>query len=198
MIFKNNVEFIFFIMSNEIKTIIENIIKLRIEVYGYSPCCLNSICEIKTGKDYRHLNKGDIPVYASGGIIAYVDSYLYDKPSILLFTSGSIQNIFYINSPFWCVAKSLYLIVDENIVRLKYLYYYLKNIQLEKLSLSRTIPTVNKSAIEKLVINIPSLEEQDKIILKLEKYNKLLNNNNKKETNLKIQYEEYRNKLLNF
>lgn len=182
----------------EVKIIGENLIKLYWNIYGFAPCKLNSICELKSGKDYRYLNKGNIPVYASGGVIAYVDSFLYDKPTIILHTKGSIQNIFYVDFPFWCVSSSFYLIPNKNVVRLKYLYYYLQNIHLEKFSVSATVPGIKKTEIEKLIINLPPVNKQDEIISQLDAYNKLLNNNDKKETNLKIQYEEYRNKLLIF
>lgn len=59
----------------EVKIIGENLIKLYWTIYGFAPCTLNSICELKSGKDYRNLNKGNIPVYTSGGVIAYVDSF---------------------------------------------------------------------------------------------------------------------------
>jgi type I restriction enzyme S subunit len=42
---------------------------------------LSSLIEVKYGKDYKHLNAGNIPLYGSGGIMKYVDKFLYDKPS---------------------------------------------------------------------------------------------------------------------
>ena len=38
---------------------------------------LGEVCEIKPGKDYKHLSEGDIPVYGSGGIMTYVNKYVY-------------------------------------------------------------------------------------------------------------------------
>ena len=42
---------------------------------------LGSIARIKNGKDHKSLGEGDIPVYGSGGVMRYVDNYVYDKPS---------------------------------------------------------------------------------------------------------------------
>ena len=54
---------------------------------------LKDLLEIKNGRDYKHLNKGSVPVYGTGGIITYVDSYLYKGESILLPRKGTLDNI---------------------------------------------------------------------------------------------------------
>ena len=43
---------------------------------------LKDILIIKNGKDYKNLTEGKYPVYGSGGIMTYVSSYVYDKPSV--------------------------------------------------------------------------------------------------------------------
>ena len=37
---------------------------------------LGDIAIIKNGRDYKHLGRGNIPVYGSGGIMSYVDAYV--------------------------------------------------------------------------------------------------------------------------
>ena len=39
---------------------------------------LGEILKIKNGKDYKGFAFGDIPVYGSGGIMTYIDQYVYD------------------------------------------------------------------------------------------------------------------------
>lgn len=34
---------------------------------------LKAVLKIKNGRDYKHLGKGPIPVYGSGGIMTYVN-----------------------------------------------------------------------------------------------------------------------------
>lgn len=36
---------------------------------------LGEVAKIKHGKDWKALDAGDIPVYGSGGIMGYVDTY---------------------------------------------------------------------------------------------------------------------------
>ena len=58
------------------------------------------VAKIKHGKDWKKLAIGDIPVYGSGGIMGYVDTFSYDKPSVLIPRKGSITNLFYVETPF--------------------------------------------------------------------------------------------------
>ena len=55
---------------------------------------LGVVATIKNGKDYKHLTKGDIPVYGSGGIMTYVNCSVYDKPTVLIPRKGSLGNLF--------------------------------------------------------------------------------------------------------
>ena len=45
---------------------------------------LGDLCKIGNGKDYKHLNKGCIPVYGSGGYMTSVDDFLYDGDSVCI------------------------------------------------------------------------------------------------------------------
>ena len=44
---------------------------------------LGKILTIGSGKDYKHLEKGDIPVFGTGGLMTYVNSFLYDGETVL-------------------------------------------------------------------------------------------------------------------
>ena len=45
---------------------------------------LEELFKIGNGRDYKHLNKGKIPVYGSGGYMISVDEYLYDGESVCI------------------------------------------------------------------------------------------------------------------
>ncbi|HGE8426540.1 TPA: restriction endonuclease subunit S, partial [Serratia marcescens] len=75
---------------------------------------LEQVAKIRHGKDWKNLNVGDVPVYGSGGIMAYVDEYSYDKPTVLIPRKGSIKNIFYVETPFWNVDTIYYTEIDTS------------------------------------------------------------------------------------
>jgi type I restriction enzyme S subunit len=45
---------------------------------------IQNVITIKYGKDHKKLKDGNIPVLGTGGIMRYVESYLYDGESILI------------------------------------------------------------------------------------------------------------------
>lgn len=89
---------------------------------------LERLEKIKHGKDWKGLDSGDIPVYGSGGVMRYVDTYLYNKPTVLIPRKGSITNIFYVETPFWNVDTIYYTEIDTSKVVPKYLYHFIKTL----------------------------------------------------------------------
>ena len=87
---------------------------------------LGEIIEIKYGKDHKKLKNGVIPCYGSGGVMRYVSEYLYDQESILIPRKGSLNNIYYIDEPFWTVDTLFWSKVDKNRADAKFIFYQLK------------------------------------------------------------------------
>ena len=180
----------------------QDIIKLFMYIFGYINIELGEILKIKNGSDYKKFNIGNIPVYGSGGIINYIDTYIYDKESVLIPRKGSIGNLFYVDKPFWTVDTIFYTIIDKDVVIPKYLYYYLSKMNLEKLNTAGGVPSLTQTVLNKILISLPSLEEQERIVDILDRFDKLCNDISEGlpaeiEARQK-QYEYYREKLLTF
>ena len=163
---------------------------------------LGEIVTIKNGKSYKHLSMGNIPVYGSGGIMCFVDEYVYNKPSVLIPRKGSLENIFYIEEPFWNVDTIFYTEINDKIIMPKFLYYYLLNQHLEKLNLAGGVPSLTQKVLNKILIPIPPLAEQERIVSILDKFDTLTTSISEglpKEIELRRkQYEYYRERLLSF
>ncbi|MDD2155689.1 restriction endonuclease subunit S [Glaesserella parasuis] len=163
---------------------------------------LGEVVKIKNGKDWKQLEKGSIPVYGSGGIMASVDAFSYDKPTVLIPRKGSITNIFYVETPFWNVDTIYYTEININELIPKYFYHYMKTIDLEKLDTGSGRPSLTQEILYKIKIPVPSLEEQQRIVAILDKFETLTNSIAEglpKEIELRRkQYEYYREQLLTF
>ena len=105
---------------------------------------LKELLEIKNGRDYKHLSKGKIPVFGSGGLMTSVNEALYHGESILLPRKGTLANIQYVNEPFWTVDTIYYSIVDKAKAEPYFLYYYINYTILIELSLIKLILVINK------------------------------------------------------
>ena len=155
---------------------------------------LGEVCRIKNGRDYKHLGEGNIPVYGSGGIMRYVDTFVYDKPTVLIPRKGSLKNLFYLDSPFWNVDTIFYTEIDTNQILPKFLYHFLTTQNLEKLNMAGGVPSLTQTMLNKLPIPLPPLSVQSRIVEILDKFTAL-------EAELELrkkQYQHYREQLLNF
>lgn len=124
---------------------------------------LGELIKIKNGKDHKDLSDGIYPVYGSGGIMRYVDSYLYDKHSVLLPRKGSLDNIQYCDKPFWTVDTLYYTVVNEELACPYYLYRYLRLLDLGQLDSGTGVPSMTFDSYYNIKVNLPKIEEQKKI-----------------------------------
>ena len=163
---------------------------------------LSDIVNIKNGKDYKHLREGKYPVYGSGGVMTYVDKYAYDKPSVLIPRKGSLNNLFYVEEPFWNVDTIFYTEINENKIIPKYLFYLLQKEHLEELNTAGGVPSLTQAVLNKLKLTIPSLDRQRKIVDCLDNFEAICSDLNiglpAEIEARKKQYEYYRDLLLTF
>jgi type I restriction enzyme, S subunit len=166
---------------------------------------LEQIAKIKHGKDWKGLNPGNIPVYGSGGIMEYVDAHSYDKPTVLIPRKGSITNIFYVETPFWNVDTIYYTDIDTSKIIPKYLYHFIKTIDLMLLDTGSGRPSLTQAILNDILIPIPcpenpkkSLEIQAEIVRILDAFTSLTAELTAELNTRKKQYNYYRDRLLSF
>ena len=162
---------------------------------------MGEIARIMNGKDYKHLEKGEIPVYGSGGIMTYINDYIYDGESVLLPRKGSIGKIYYVNNKFWTVDTIYWTKINQKIVKPKFLYYYLKTQNTERKAIKAgAVPSMTQEIYNKIIIPIPPIELQEKIVAILDRFETLVNDLTQglpaEIAAIKEQYEYYRNKML--
>lgn len=121
---------------------------------GWGDTKLSELLEVKYGKDYKHLETGDIPLYGSGGIMGYYNKALYEKPSILIPRKGSLDNILFVDEPFWSVDTMFYTIIkDENYIN--YLFQFLKKIDYYSLNVGSAVPSMTTKVLNDISIILP-------------------------------------------
>ena len=158
--------------------------------------------KICNGKDYKSFGVGNIPVYGSGGIIACIDTAIYNKPSVLIPRKGSVNKLYYVDVPFWTVDTIFFTEIYTELANPKFIYYLLQKEHLEKLNQAGGVPSLTKSVLDEVKIPVPPLEEQERIVKILDGFDKLCNDFSEGlpaeiEARQK-QYEYYRDKLLSF
>ena len=163
---------------------------------------LQDVLKIKNGSDYKIFGEGNIPVYGSGGIIAYIDHFSYDKPSVLIPRKGSIDKLYYVDTPFWNVDTIFYTEINITLIHPRYLYHCLLREHLEKLNTAGGVPSLTQKVLNKVKIPVPPLKVQHEIVRILDNFTELAAELaaelTAELTARKKQYEYYRDSLLEY
>ena len=150
---------------------------------------LKDIAKIKYGKNQKKVVflNGNIPIYGTGGLIGYAKESLYEKPSVLIGRKGTINKVRYVTHPFWTVDTLFYTIIDEKIIRPHYFYYLMTQINLLQLNEGTTIPSLRTETLNRIELEVPSLEKQDEILSCVEPIEQKIELNQKINNNLEQQ-----------
>ena len=124
---------------------------------------LSDLVNVNSGRDYKHLSEGDIPVYGTGGYMLSVDEALsYDRDAIGIGRKGTIDNPYILRAPFWTVDTLFYAIPQQS-ESLDFVYDLFQTIDWKKKDESTGVPSLSKVAINDTDVKVPSIDEQKKI-----------------------------------
>ena len=147
---------------------------------------LGDVVDVRSGKDYKHLSEGNIPVYGTGGFMLSVNQALsYDEDAIGIGRKGTIDKPYILKAPFWTVDTLFYAIPREK-VDLNFAFDVFQNIDWKKKDESTGVPSLSKTAINEIDVLVPQYDEQQPlgqffnridnlITLHQRKYDKLTN-----------------------
>lgn len=133
----------------------------------------NSLFKIGSGKDYKHLSEGNIPVYGSGGYMCSVNDYLYDGESVCIGRKGTIDKPMFISGKFWTVDTLFYTHSFRECLP-KFVYAIFQFIDWTKHNEAGGVPSLSKTNIEAIEFAVPSIKEQAKIVRCLEAIDSLI------------------------
>ena len=147
---------------------------------------LGEIVDVRSGRDYKHLSEGTIPVYGTGGYMLSVNEALsYDEDAIGIGRKGTIDKPYVLKAPFWTVDTLFYAVPSKN-VDLHFAFCIFQNVDWKKKDESTGVPSLSKTAINSIDVITPPFKEQqeiggffrsldDLITLHQRKYDKLMN-----------------------
>ncbi len=127
---------------------------------------LSDLLTVRYGKNHKMLDDGDIPLYGSGGIMQYVEKALYTRESVLIPRKGSLNNVMYINKPFWSVDTMFYTEMKYCNVA-KYVYFFIREKDLAGMNTDSAVPSMSAETIHSMKLYLPDKNT-------LEKFERLL------------------------
>lgn len=131
-----------------------------------------------------------------------IDTFRWDTEAVII--TGNWASVGWINYFQWkfdAYQRTYILTKKNNNIHLPYLFYFLKkdfrNLAL-KANLNWSVPYIKYNHIAKLTIPLPSLEEQKRIVWKLNYFTSILDTLKSLFHLSTSQYEYYRNQFLNY
>ena len=124
---------------------------------------LGDIVDVCSGRDYKHLEEGNIPVYGTGGYMLSVNEALSDdEDAIGIGRKGTIDNPYILRAPFWTVDTLFYAVPRKN-YDLEFVFSIFQNINWKAKDESTGVPSLSKTTINAVKTMISDYDEQKKI-----------------------------------
>ncbi len=143
---------------------VENAKKPAIRFSGFTDAWeqrkLGNVVDVRSGKDYKHLQEGTIPVYGTGGYMLSVNEALsYSEDAIGIGRKGTIDKPYILKAPFWTV-DTLFYAVPRDKYDLNFVFDIFQNIDWKKKDESTGVPSLSKTAINEIDTLAPEEPEQ--------------------------------------
>lgn len=164
---------------------------------------ISEICvKVYSGRNKSKTEQGLYPVYGSTGIIGMCESPVYNKRQILVARVGANAGFVHLADGSYDVSDNTIIIDLSKEVNQKFVFYMLRNANLNKFAKGGGQPLLTATQIKDFVIPVPSMPEQQRIVSILDRFEALttdLQSGLPAEIEARRQqYKYYRNKLLTF
>ena len=136
----------------------------------------SDVLTIVNGKNQAKVENpnGKYPIYGSGGVMGFADDYLCDAETVSVGRKGSINKPIFVEEPFWNVDTAFGLVADREKLIPKFLFYFCIHFDFEKLNTTVTIPSLTKSNLLDVEMDLPELSEQKRVVDNLSKMDELI------------------------
>lgn len=138
---------------------------------------LGDLLKVSSGTNLTKKNmidQGEYNVYGGNGIVGRYDQYNTEADTLIIGRVGYYcGSVHLTSSKSWVTDNAFKVNFNKEYLNLEWLYYLLINLNLRNFSSSTAQPVISGKRIYPIVIGIPPLEEQERIV---EKIKKTLNN----------------------
>ena len=119
--------------------------------------------DVCSGRDYKHLSEGDIPVYGTGGYMLSVSEALSENDDAIgIGRKGTIDNPYILRAPFWTVDTLFYCVPKEK-YNLDFVFCLYQNVNWKSMDESTGVPSLSKLLINNVEVSVPNKAEQEQI-----------------------------------
>jgi len=129
---------------------------------------LGAVLRVGHGKSQHDIEiaGGRYPILATGGEIGKTDTFIYDKPSVLIGRKGTINKPQYMDTPFWSIDTLFYTIINDE-TNPKFMFYLFCSIDWCSLNETSGVPSLSAGTLETLSVFLPEDKKEQKAIAKI-------------------------------
>ena len=138
---------------------------------------LGSVITLQRGFDITKAEQepGLYPVISSSGPRSHHANYKSNGPGVVIGRKGSLGGVYWSDGPYWPHDTTLW-VRDFQGSHPKFIYYFLKTLDLERFDVGSSNPTLNRNHLHLLVVRIPSRPDQERIANTLTTFDALISN----------------------
>ncbi len=157
----------------------------------------NEVVTIISGKNQQAVEdqNGAYPIYGSGGVIGYANEYLCEAGTTIVGRKGTINSPIFVAERFWNVDTAFGIAPGKEL-NPKYLYFFCMHFNFKALDKSTTIPSLAKRDLLAIEMPVPTLDEQKRIVARIEELFSELDNGVETLQKTKQQLAVYRQAVL--
>ena len=130
----------------------------------------------KTLSTQELIENGNFPVYGANGIIGYYNSYNHENETVLITCRGATCGNVHISRKKSYINGNAMALDDlnEEICNKKYLYYYLKNYNMNEVISGSAQPQITRQGLKRIIVKLYNLDKQKEIVNNLDKIQEIM------------------------
>ena len=130
----------------------------------------------KTLSSQELIENGNFPVYGANGIIGYYNSYNHENETVLITCRGATCGNVHISKKKSYINGNAMALDDlnEKICNKKYLYYYLKNYNMNEVISGSAQPQITIQGLKRIIVKLYNLDKQKVIVNILDKIQEII------------------------
>lgn len=161
---------------------------------------LSKLFKLKSGNSLPQKNiiPGSCPVYGGNGIVGYHNSFMVEKPTVVIGRVGEYCGSVYLTEPkSWITDNGLYPVEFFTEVDFKFLKNKLSHLNLNQYAQKTGQPSISQTTLGQIEIKLPSLSEQTQIAELFQSIETAVEQIKQQEKNLKALQKALSNGLVN-
>lgn len=130
----------------------------------------------KTLSTQELIENGNFPVYGANGIIGYYNIYNHENETVLITCRGATCGNVHISRKKSYINGNAMALDDlnEEICNKKYIYYYLKNYNMNEVISGSAQPQITRQGLKRIIVKLYNLDKQKEIVKILDKIQEII------------------------